>query len=434
MASVADPPPFDDEDTVMDDLYTIDNIDPVEPLPDPVLEPEPEPARDSTSGRPTCVRQKTWKLLELLPDPPAPVTLAPPATPPPEDDDKTPPPTIQEVIWDPVQTQLNIFGLYREYPSMPTHNPDDETSLTDLFNFAPPSHPVPETSRLAPDTSTSTISSLVGDGLAAPQSDHTPFKNSSIFGLMNWMWTGSAMKSLGEVTRLVNFLKSDKFHKEDIKGFDIKAETACFDNSVEDGRGDHSSQAPKDGWREQDVNTSVKSEAFIQVLTMQGRRIRDEGSGLYQPTLVPYGKSAMPDDIPIFEVPGLHLRKLIEVIKSAVRDGSAACYHYTPFKQFWQPHSGQERERIYDDMFSSDAFLGEHIKIQQQLPGEPGCMLECVVIGLMFWSDSTHLASFGNASLWPLYLYFSNQSKWLRGKPQMGARHHIAYIPKTTLK
>ncbi|KAK7679638.1 hypothetical protein QCA50_017350 [Cerrena zonata] len=48
----------------------------------------------------------------------------------------------------------------------------------------------------------------------------------------------------------------------------------------------------------------------------------------------------------------------------------------------------------------------------------------------MLYSDSTHLANFGDASLWPLYLYFGNQSKYERVRPATGSCHHVAYIPK----
>ena len=41
-----------------------------------------------------------------------------------------------------------------------------------------------------------------------------------------------------------------------------------------------------------------------------------------------------------------------------------------------------------------------------------GCNLERVIAGLMFWSDATYLAQFGNASAWPVYLFFGNQSKY----------------------
>ena len=33
----------------------------------------------------------------------------------------------------------------------------------------------------------------------------------------------------------------------------------------------------------------------------------------------------------------------------------------------------------------------------------------------MFWSDATHLATFGMVKLWPIYLLFGNLSKYVRG-------------------
>ncbi|KAG6915739.1 hypothetical protein DXG01_010069 [Tephrocybe rancida] len=289
---------------------------------------------DESTGRPTCVKCKTWKLLELLPDPPAPITLAAPTTPPPEDNNATPPLTIQEVIWDPVRTDINTFGLYHEYPSEPTYHPDDSIALADMTNYNCMPGPTVNTPRLAPDTSIPILSelpntpSLPPTPTSSPES-HAPFRNSSIFGIMNWMWTGSVMKSVGEVTKL-----------EDIMGFDIKAETTRYDDTLE-AHGKQSSVA-KDGWTETDVKIEV-----------------------------PYGKSPTPEAIPTFEVLGLHFRKIVEVIKSAVCDGSAACYHYTPFKQFWKSGPDHEPEQVYDDMFSSDAFIAEHIKLQQK-PREPG--------------------------------------------------------------
>ena len=71
------------------------------------------------------------------------------------------------------------------------------------------------------------------------------------------------------------------------------------------------------------------------------------------------------------------------------------------------------------------------MKLQQQ-PPEVGCTLERVIASLMLWSDSTHLANFGTASLWLLYLFFGNQSKWVRRKPKTSSCHHVAYIPKVS--
>jgi hypothetical protein len=47
----------------------------------------------------------------------------------------------------------------------------------------------------------------------------------------------------------------------------------------------------------------------------------------------------------------------------------------------------------------------------------------------MFWSDATHLATFGTAKLWPIYLLFSNLSKYVQCQPDSGATTHVGYIP-----
>ena len=82
---------------------------------------------------------------------------------------------------------------------------------------------------------------------------------------------------------------------------------------------------------------------------------------------------------------------------------------------------------------TADAMLEEHARIKSDPPKVPGCNLETVIAGIMLWSDSTHLASFGNAALWPIYLFVGNQSKYARAKPSAFAAHHLAYIPKVSL-
>jgi hypothetical protein len=67
------------------------------------------------------------------------------------------------------------------------------------------------------------------------------------------------------------------------------------------------------------------------------------------------------------------------------------------------------------------------------LPREPDDNLERVVASLMMYSDSTHLSNFGDASLWPFYVFFGNESKYTRGKPTASACHHVAYIPTVSL-
>ena len=132
--------------------------------------------------------------------------------------------------------------------------------------------------------------------------------------------------------------------------------------------------------------------------------------------------------MPQVTVRGVWHRDLVDVIQTALEDPRAQSYHLTPFRMYWKPTEDSEPERIITDLYNSDAFLEEHEKLQQQ-PKEPGCALEQVVIALMNWSDSTHLASFGDASLWPIYMFLGNQSKYSRGKPSHFAAHHLAYVP-----
>lgn len=373
-----------------------------DPPPD-IAPATPEPLVLTAAGRIVRKKRLTWKLLQILPEPPAPVKNA---ELPDFDPDATPPPTSTAFEWQGVLSSKNSFGLYREYPTVPTHNPDDVLTLADLSDNTPPvavtDEPPLTSSRLAP---------VVPD---SPSVDMwKPFANSSISGLMNWIWSGSPMKSIGEMTKLVQFLKSDDFRKEDIVDFDVKQETAAFDKYLETS-GDTGADASassgiprsNDAWREVNVNIQI-------------------------PDRQPHSSF---DDVPVFTVPGLHFCPIIEVIKSVFNDSSSRCFHYTPFKHFWAPSAPPDNpesppQRISDEIYSSQAMINAHIELQKR-PPEAGCTLERVVAALMFWSDSTHLANFGNASLWPLYLFFGNQSKWLRGKPRTASCHHVAYIPK----
>ncbi|OSD02393.1 hypothetical protein PYCCODRAFT_1410834 [Trametes coccinea BRFM310] len=58
-----------------------------------------------------------------------------------------------------------------------------------------------------------------------------------------------------------------------------------------------------------------------------------------------------------------------------------------------------------------------------------GPEVEYAICSILLWSDATHLTSFGSASLWPIYLYLGNLSKYIRGMPTEFAAHHLAYIP-----
>ncbi|KAK0190252.1 hypothetical protein F5146DRAFT_1102746 [Armillaria mellea] len=90
---------------------------------------------------------------------------------------------------------------------------------------------------------------------------------------------------------------------------------------------------------------------------------------------------------------------MLDIIRSAFQDESFLCFHLKGFKQMWQQPDGIS-ECVYGKAYTSDMFL----EMEDQITPEPGCSLETVVIPMMVYSNSTCLANFGMASLWPGYL------------------------------
>ena len=92
-----------------------------------------------------------------------------------------------------------------------------------------------------------------------------------------------------------------------------------------------------------------------------------------------------------------------------------------------------EHIRIITNLYNSDAMLEAHESLQTQPrnPEDPPDM-EYAVAGIMLYSDATKLANFGSQSLWPIYLYIGNLSKYIRGKPSSFAAQHLAYIPSVS--
>ncbi|KAJ7055705.1 hypothetical protein C8F01DRAFT_444509 [Mycena amicta] len=79
-------------------------------------------------------------------------------------------------------------------------------------------------------------------------------------------------------------------------------------------------------------------------------------------------------------------------------------------------------QELYGEMYSAQRTFEAFSKL-------PPCEEEPVIASIMPYSDATHLANFGTASLWPLYIYFGNRSKYERAKPSANAGYHAAYFP-----
>lgn len=219
---------------------------------------------------------------------------------------------------------------------------------------------------------------------------------------MDWFYSGSGEKSLEDLDNLVHgVILQEDFKKEDLKGF----RASTIGPRVDSWEDESPHFSVKDGWIESSVKISVPAD-----------RVKHNSE----------------DAAPKFEVHGLFYRKPLEVLKTAFQEQAAEFFHLFGFKQFWRPTPNSEPERLYSELYSSDAFLEEAENIRTQ-PRTDGSKLETVVAAIMLWSDSTHLTSFGTASLWPLYMYIGNQTKYTRAKPSAFAAHHLAYFPKVSI-
>lgn len=282
-----------------------------------------------------------------------------------------------------------MYRLYRSYPSA---DPEATQGLDDLCD-----NPSFSTTTDRADKSRRWWSSLFPAVNATKDNLYHPFLNATVCHLMTWFYSGSTMKSVGELDALVNtVLLADNFDLLDLHNFSAARELKRMDSA-------EAAFATEGGWKESSVEFPL-----------------------------PRAGGTTEKEAPVCRVSGIWHRDLVEVIRAAFEDPSASSFHYVPFQSFWQPAWDGPPERVYSELYNSDAFIETHEKLQQQ-PPEPDCNLERVVAALMLWSDSTHLTNFGYASLWPIYLFFGNQSKYSRAKPSDFAAHHLAYIPLVCL-
>ena len=335
-------------------------------------------------GRPQRKRRIPARYRDCLPEPAPAVLLNKPTTETQPQHPRIPSPSpilprIRLIVRDTVQTIANIFGLWREYPHRPSYDPD---------------HSVPPDS-LAASLYHDHVSKDSGESQSDEGEPPKPaLSNASVDILLHWQNSGSSTKSHTEMDRLVDFLHHPDFSVNDLpKNF-----CAARENRKRDQQEEKSPHLK--GFQE----TSVKIE-------------------------VPSGDKNTRSQF--VDIPGLHFRKLTTIIQAAFTSPLASKFHYSPFKLFHKcPKSGEE-QRVFSELYNSDAFLKEHDSVQRAAlpPDDPDCKREKVVAALMFWSDTTHLANFGTAKLWPIYMFLGNLSKYIRSEPSSQACHHLAYIP-----
>ena len=217
----------------------------------------------------------------------------------------------------------------------------------------------------------------------------------TIWRLMNWLNSGSNLKTEAEVNRFAKEIyDAGGFSGSNLNGFDVCCENKCLD-------------------------AAQKSHPF--------------GDDFQEGTLsIPIPSGDPGKDPELFPVPGFHFRSIISIIKSAFDSPLADHFHFSPYKLFQKSPVTNEEERIFSELYDFDAFVTAHDDVQRHgrlPPDDSGCTREKIVAALMFWSDSTHLTDFGTAKIWPIYLVFGNLSKYIWAQPSSGTWHHLAYIP-----
>jgi hypothetical protein len=277
-----------------------------------------------------------------------------------------------------ISTTRNRFGLLRQYyaKSIPSYDPEEQTSTKDLSDI-----PIPES------LASSTHQILY------------PYPNLTAFRLHDWYWKDGVQKSQASFQELTKIIGDPEFHPEDVR--DVKWDKINQQVATDDEEEWLDNDA---GWTRTPVTISVP---------YQNRRGQ------------PSSDDAGPRD---YVVGDLYHRSLVAVIREKLSGlGNCHRFHFEPYKLLWQPVNDGERIRVHGELYTSPAFINAHREVQD-LPGEPGCDLPRVVVALMFWSDVTHLTSFGTAKLWPLYMFFGNESKYARCKPSCHLCEHIAYF------
>jgi hypothetical protein len=124
----------------------------------------------------------------------------------------------------------------------------------------------------------------------------------------------------------------------------------------------------------------------------------------------------------------LHHRSIVSILQEKIANSrDANHFHYEPFKVQWRPDPKLPPTRVHSEVYNSDAFFKAHQDLQNT-PRPSGCTRPRVVVGLMFWSDATHMTSFSDEKLWPCYMGFANDSKYRRCRPTSDLVYQIAYF------
>jgi hypothetical protein len=219
--------------------------------------------------------------------------------------------------------------------------------------------------------------------------------------LGDWYWNGGPQKSQASFKDLLDIVGDPQFSPDDIR--DVQWDK-LNDTLANDSEWIDDDEAKQAGWEKTPITILVP---------FQRHRNADSNAN-------PSSRE--------YTLGNFYHRSLVSVIREKLSSpDDVEHFHYEPYAFKWQPGSSPDPVDVYGELYSSKAFIDAHEALQSS-PPEPECRLSRHVVALMFYSDSTHLTSFGDAKLWPIYLYFGNESKYRRCKPSCHLGNHVAYL------
>ena len=242
-----------------------------------------------------------------------------------------------------------------------------------------------------------------------PKTIFYPYPNESSWLIGDWYWNQGTQKSKQSFKNLVDVITSVNFQLEDL----YRTSWAVIDRQLGSlgSVHDHSQatpaapdseewQAADDGWIQKNITISV-----------------------------PFPPCSLHPGPRTYTVPHFYHRSLVSIICEALSDPICCkSFCFEPYLLWWKRSCRVDDVGVYGELFSSQAFITAHRDLQDTHLDSISCTLPRRIVALMFWSDATQLTAFGDAKLWPLYVYFGNESKYRRCTPTANLCSHAAYF------
>ncbi|KIJ89925.1 hypothetical protein K443DRAFT_15682 [Laccaria amethystina LaAM-08-1] len=264
-----------------------------------------------------------------------------------------------------MRSPSNSFGLVREYAGaeFPQHDPEEHLQFEDLCTrISRPSSPLPLVSLRAESSQ-----------------NFFPYPNRSSFCLGDWYWNDGAQKTQAGFQNLVRIITDPEFVPADVLHNKWDHINAALGGTQADDD-DNWVDAADEGWKVSQIKINV-----------------------------PFHAGAAHPGTKIFEGVHLYHRPLVAVMKERISDPHYfRHFHIEPYKLLWQPSTsaGRQESRVHGELYTSWAFLRAHAELLRS-------------------PYATHLTSFGNTKLWPVYEDIPRATHSPKGD-EAHPRHNVA--------